>query len=101
MTRLFVRFGLALPEAELVAGENGEYRLDFAYPSLKLAIEVDGYAWHWDPDRVAADHARRNRLLAQGWRVLVYTWVQIRDHPDEVACEIRAAYRSMAAASQR
>lgn len=100
MTRLFVRFGLPLPEAEVVAGENGEYRLDFAYPVLKLAIEVDGYAWHWDPDRVAADHARRNRLLALGWRVLVYAWVQIRDTPEEIAAEIRACYEELAAAAR-
>lgn len=97
MTRLIVRYGLPLPEAELVAGESGEYRLDFAYPDLKLAIEVDGYAWHWDPDRVAADHARRNRLLAQGWRILVYTWVRVRDRPEEVATEIRDTYHSLVA----
>lgn len=97
MTRLIVQYGLPLPEVELVAGDNGEYRLDFAYPTLKLAIEVDGYAFHWDPGRVAADHARRNRLLAQGWRVLIYTWVDIRDTPDEVAAEIRDTYTSLAA----
>lgn len=101
VTRLIVEYGLPHPEAEFVAGENGEYRLDFAYPSIKLAIEVDGYAWHWDPDRVAADHARRNRLLAQGWRVLVYTWVQIRDRPDEVAAEIRDTHASLASAARR
>ena len=101
MTRLFLRYGLPLPEAELVAGENSEYRLDFAYPTLKLAIEVDGYAWHSDPDRVAADHVRRNRLLAQGWRVLIYTWAQIRDTPDEVAAEIRDTYLSLASAAGR
>ena len=99
MTRLFVQYGLPLPKAELVAGPNGEYRLDFAYPAVKLAIEVDGYAWHWDPDKVAADHMRRNRLLAQGWRVLIYTWVQIRDAPDEIAAEIRETYGSLAAAA--
>lgn len=92
MARLFVQWNLPRPEVELVAGESGEYRLDFAYPKIRLAIEVDGYAWHWDPDRMAADLARRNRLINQGWRILTFTWKQVLEHPDEVIAEILAAY---------
>lgn len=98
MARLLQCSGLTLPQAEYVAGENGEYRLDFAYPAIKLAIEVDGYVWHSSPEQARADNARRNRLLAQGWRVLVYTWASVRDTPDEVVAEILAAYLSLAAA---
>jgi hypothetical protein len=91
--RLFVRSGLAEPRCEVVAGWYGEYRLDFAYPPLRLAIEVDGYVWHSSEAHKAADDARRNRLQAAGWVVLVYNWVQITRQPEAVAAEILAAYR--------
>lgn len=97
MARLLARSGLPAPEAEYVAGEDGEYRLDFAYPALKLCIEVDGYAWHRDPAKVASDHARRNRLRVEGWQILVYTWTQLRDDPDQVVAEIAEVYRRLAA----
>lgn len=97
MTRLIARSGLPSPIAEYVAGADGEYRLDFAYPNRKLAIEVEGYAWHHDPAKVAADHARRNELQRQGWTVLVFTWTHIRDDPEQVISDIVNAYHELAA----
>lgn len=97
MARLITRSGLPRPEVEHVAGPDGAYRLDFAYPALKLSIEVDGYAWHHDPVKVARDHGRRNRLRIEGWQVLVYTWTQLRDDPDRIVAEIVEAYRQLAA----
>lgn len=97
MARLIARSGLPAPEVEYVTGQGGAYRLDFAYPALKLSIEVDGYAWHHDPAQVASDHARRNRLRIEGWQILVYTWAQLRDDPDRVVTEIVQAYRRLAA----
>lgn len=97
MPRLIARSGLPAPVAEYVPGEDGAYRLDFAYPALKLCVEVDGYAWHHDPAKVAADHARRNRLRIDGWQILVYTWPQVRDTPDQIVAEIVQAYRRLAA----
>ncbi|MBO0747147.1 MAG: DUF559 domain-containing protein [Acidimicrobiaceae bacterium] len=97
MARLISRSGLPAPEVEYVAGDHRAYRLDFAYPALKLCIEVDGYAWHHDPAKVAYDHARRNRLRIEGWQILVYTWSQVRDDPDQVVAEIVEVYRRLAA----
>lgn len=46
----------------------GPYRLDFAYPALAVAIEVDG--WVHTAASVARADARRDRRLAEwGWRV--------------------------------
>jgi very-short-patch-repair endonuclease len=71
---------------------TGEYRLDFAYPELKLAIEVDGYVWHFSPEHTGRDNNRRNKLTLQGWQILVYTWREVADEPERVAREIAAAY---------
>jgi hypothetical protein len=59
-------------------------RLDFAYPDLKVAIEVDGYRHHSGRLRWERDRARSNRLEAAGWRVIRATSDQLRARPDEV-----------------
>jgi very-short-patch-repair endonuclease len=96
MQRLFRGCRLPIPSAEHEQGPDGEYRLDFAYADRKLAIEVDGYVWHFSPDHLKRDHSRRNRLQAAGWRVLVYTWRDVTQDPGRVASEIAAAYGAAA-----
>ncbi len=99
MARLFTRYRLPKPRAEVVWGEGREYRLDFAYPAIKLAIEVYGYAWHHSPDQLAHDLARQRRLVSGGWTVLAYTWRQVAADPHAVAAEISTAYRRLSAAA--
>jgi hypothetical protein len=93
--RLFDQFRLPVPDCEFVT-EEGAYRLDFAYPTLKLAIEVDGYVWHFSPEHRRRDNARRNALRLQGWQIYVYNWKEITQEPARVAAEIAAAYRAAA-----
>jgi very-short-patch-repair endonuclease len=99
MMRLLRRHRLPTPDVELSTGPDGEYRLDFAYPDRRLAIEVDGYVWHFSPDHLQRDHARRNRLQAEGWRVLVYTWRDVTQSPARVAAEVIGAHRAERAAA--
>lgn len=47
------------------------YRLDFAYPDLKIAIEVHGSQHDEDPDVASNDVVRTAALEAAGWTVLV------------------------------
>jgi very-short-patch-repair endonuclease len=89
------RYRLPRPGAEVVWGDGREYRLDFAYPDIKLVIEVYGYAWHHSPDQLAHDLARQRRLVSEGWTVLAYTWRQVADDPRGVASEIAAAHRRL------
>ncbi len=98
MFRLFHHYRLPAPEVEMTAGPNGEYRLDFAYPPIKLAIEVDGYVWHCTPEQQRRDNRRRNRLFVAGWHVLVFTWEDVTEHPADVAAEIQTARARLGAA---
>lgn len=52
----------------------GHYRLDFAWPEQRLAVEADGRRWHSSRDDFTRDRAKHNALLADGWRVLRVTW---------------------------
>jgi very-short-patch-repair endonuclease len=53
-----------LPEPELQTHMLG-YRLDFFWPELKLAVEVDAYGPHGSPARFEADRRRDARLLTE------------------------------------
>ena len=64
--------GLPAPTVQLWVEIGGvRYRIDFAYPDLMLAIEVDGAQHREDPDVVESDPVRLRRLRAAGWAVEV------------------------------
>jgi very-short-patch-repair endonuclease len=67
------------------------WTIDVAFPAAKLAIEVDGWAWHMDVDRFRADRHKGNALVRAGWDVLRFTWHDLTHRPDYVIGEIRAA----------
>jgi very-short-patch-repair endonuclease len=46
----------------------GRYRLDFAWPDLKIALEADGW-WHRSPEGAARDRQRDSWLRSEGWLV--------------------------------
>jgi very-short-patch-repair endonuclease len=90
MARLLKAHGLPPAVFQHLVAEAGA-RVDFAYPELRIAIEVDGYSVHGTPKAMAADFERQNRLIAAGWVVLRFTWVQVVRQPAAVAAAIRAA----------
>jgi very-short-patch-repair endonuclease len=65
--------------------------LDLAFRRVRLAIELDGRAWHVDRERFQHDRTRQNRLIAAGWTVLRFTWEDVAYRLDSVIGEIRAA----------
>lgn len=63
--------------------------IDVAIPHLKVAIEVDGMAYHVDVDRFQRDRTRQNQLVDLGWTVLRFTWADVVDRPGYVARAVR------------
>ena len=72
--------------------------VDFAYPEIKLAIEVDGFDAHGTPRAMAKDFVRQNGLVPYGWHVLRFTWRQVTREPDMVAAAIRQTLEALQAA---
>lgn len=65
---------LPAPEAQFWIEIDGQptFRLDFAYPRLKVCVEYDGEDWHdRTPDQRAHDERRRAWLRQHGWTVIV------------------------------
>jgi hypothetical protein len=86
--------GFPLPEPQFeVRHLDGRvlYRLDLAWPELRIALEYDGYEAH--EGRAEADTERDLRLAGRGWIV-----IRVRSHdlgePERVLGELRRAHAS-------
>ncbi len=71
------------------------FRIDFAYPMEKLAIEFDGYRYHGFSKKGFKDGLQRqNLLVTHGWRVLRYSLTDVRDRLDHVLSEVYQSLNS-------
>lgn len=89
--RLLRRAGIAGWRANHPIWRDGELIAvtDVAVLPARLAIEVDGWAFHSDVDRFQRDRHRQNALQALGWTVLRFTWADLSQRPAYVLATIR------------
>lgn len=87
--RLLQRWGAEPLRVEVVVCD-GRYRIDVLLRP-GLALEVDGYTYHWSPEAKAADSRRRNALRREGFVVIESDWVTVVRHPDVLRQEVFAA----------
>jgi very-short-patch-repair endonuclease len=71
-------------------------RVDYAYPDLKIAIELDSLKYHGDPI-FESDRDKRLRLTVAGWIVIEVTWKMLVGNPDEVFRRLISVMRDQAA----
>lgn len=64
------------------------YYIDFAYPEVMLAIEVDGYEQRAERQSLDYDNERANALTLAGWTLLRFGWTKVRKQPERVAQDI-------------
>lgn len=82
----FATIGLKIEQQVELAG----YRLDFAIAVARIAVEVDGHAFHdRTPEQAQHDRARDRELTARGWRVLRFTAREV--FADAVGCARQVA----------
>ena len=87
-----------LPEPQPQASVLG-YRLDFYWPELRLAVEVDAYGTHGSPARFEGDRRRDARLLAEkGIVVLRLTRAAVEERAIEVVAALARAIAQREAA---
>jgi very-short-patch-repair endonuclease len=68
----------------------GGYRVDVAFPRCRVAVEVDGLAYHSETADFHRDRLRQNNIMLLGWQVLRFTWLDLTEYPDRVVATIRA-----------
>ncbi len=91
MARLLRDAGLPPARFQFVVrAPDGRFlaEVDFAYPEVLLAIEVDGYETHGTPRAMTKDFVRQNGLVPFRWHVLRFTWHQVVRQPRAVAAAV-------------
>ncbi len=69
----------------------GGYRVDFGFPTCKVAVEIDGLAFHSGPDEFQIDRERQNAIALCGWQVLRFTWLDLTEYPERTIAVLRRA----------
>jgi very-short-patch-repair endonuclease len=85
--RLCRRHRLPSPEANAHAGP---FEVDFIWRDLSLIVETDGFRHHGSRAAFESDRARDARLQALGYRVLRFTYRQVREAPEAVVASLRS-----------
>lgn len=89
-TRIRLAIVLAgLPEPQLQV-PVGPYRLDMAYPELRLGIEYDGRE-HLDQARALRDLDRQAYFTARGWRIVRFPKHVVLHEPARIPWTVRRA----------
>ena len=60
----------------------GPYKVDFAWPDVRLAGELDSIAFHATPAKFVADRRRWADLDGLGWRLFRFTWWDVVREPE-------------------
>jgi very-short-patch-repair endonuclease len=80
-----------------VVFRHGHADLDAAWPEVRLAVELDGAAFHGSAEQRERDLRRDAALAAAGWLVLRFSYRRLTREPDACRAEIAAAYRARTA----
>ena len=83
--------GRLLPAYEYqhtVEVDGHRYRLDFAYPEVRVGIEVDGYDKRKDMESLVRDARKTTVLVKAGWTVPHFTWPDVVHAPHTVAFDV-------------
>jgi len=72
----------------------GPFYVDFACHAASLVIEVDGDT-HFTPEAVAYDIRRTEFIRGEGYRVIRYSNLEVRDNLDGVAMHLAAVLAAL------
>jgi hypothetical protein len=86
MLALIAEHGLPRPLVNTVVEGH---QVDFYWPEVKLVVETDGAAVHLTPTAFERDRQRDVELTVAGYRVVRFTWRQLRDRPRTVVRTLR------------
>jgi hypothetical protein len=91
--------GLPLPELQYtIHGHDGEvWRVDFAWPQMRLAAEYESIQWHSGPDEMLRDKTRFARIQELGWTIIPIVVNDVRKEPDRLANRIAIHLHRLAA----
>jgi len=85
---LCAEHGIALPTSQK---RIGAYRADFAWPALRLVVEIDDRESHEGSIAFADDRVRDRAMKAAGYETIRFTVAELLTQPEMVAREVLQA----------
>jgi very-short-patch-repair endonuclease len=67
------------------------YEVDVLFRDAKVAVEIDGFAFHSDAEAFQRDRKKQNAIALAGYQVLRFTWLDLTEYPDRVIAELTRA----------
>jgi hypothetical protein len=103
MRKLVRDHGLPRPSfnVSLDAPDHPGLEVDCYFPTHRLVVETDGWDTHRTRQAFEDDRAKDAALLAAGYRVVRFTWRQLRYDPQTVADRLAAILRYTAPSASR
>lgn len=90
------RYNIEPPAIQVPVGIGGRsFRLDFAWTSKRVFVEIDGAAFHSTATQIADDGHRQNLLVQAGWTPLRFTYEDLVQRPGLCARTVVATLGSM------
>jgi len=81
---------------EVVDLQGSVWRLDFAWPELRVAAEYDGVDWHSGAGAFLRDRRRSSALQELGWLVVPIIAEDVRYRPRELVSRLDTQLRRAA-----
>jgi len=85
-------YGLSRPRMNADLSLRGRFiEVDALWERQRLAVELDSRGVHGTKKRFESDRHRDRILVAEGYRTMRVTWLQLRDEPEAIAADLRLA----------
>ncbi|WP_197748214.1 hypothetical protein [Mycobacterium paragordonae] len=87
-----IDFGLPIPELQYeIRGIDGDlFRVDFAWPALRLAAEYESIDWHSGRTAMLRDKWKWGQIQEVGWTIIPIVVDDVRLYPARLAERIRS-----------
>jgi hypothetical protein len=98
---VMIDHGLPLPVLQHeIRDRNGErWRVDFAWPDVRVAAEYESIEWHAGRDAMLRDKARWGKIQELGWTIIPIVVHDVRGEPGRLAERIASHLNRPAMAS--
>ena len=87
-----------LLQHEIIDRDGRLWRVDFAWPDRRVAVEYDGFDWHSSTEALRRDRQKRAALEEIGWRTVSIVSDDVRRQGDVMVRRIDAQLMRSAAA---
>lgn len=86
------RYGLRRPRMNADLAIRGRFfEIDALWERERVAVELDSRSIHGTRKKFESDRHRDRILVAEGWRTMRISWLQLQEEPEEIVEDLKQA----------